>query len=382
MSSNRAFQLVLLSMAASGLAREAPADARRPADPAPARRSRMSAPVQSPQVHGDRRVTFRLRAPRAAEVTVAGQWPEGRAAMARDGDGVWSVTAGPITPGVWEYSFQVDGVQMIDPGNPAIKPMREPRTSILHLPGRPPLPHDFQDVPHGVVRHHSYLSKSLGRLRDLVVYTPPGYEKQMDARCPTLYLQHGRGDNQATWVVHGKAHWILDNLIAQGRARPMVVVMMDGHAATGRETGGVRDNTAAFERDLLEDVMPFIEANYRVRTEATGRAIAGLSMGGGQSLTIGLNHTDRFAWVAGFSSSAPPSEAVSAALNEPGATNERLKLLWIACGREDFLLQRNEQFIALLKDRNIRHEWHLTDGNHSWPVWRLYLADLAPRLFR
>ena len=145
---------------------------------------------------------------------------------------------------------------------------------------------------------------------------------------------------------------------------------------------GPQGNTGAFERDLLEDVMPFVEANYRVKTDAAEPGIAGLSMGGGQSLTIGLNHLDRFAWVAGFSSSAPSREAVAGALDDPAAANAKLKLLWIACGKDDFLLKRNEEFIALLKEKDIRHEWHLTDGNHSWPVWRIYLGDLAPKLFQ
>ncbi|MEN6428186.1 MAG: alpha/beta hydrolase-fold protein [Phycisphaerales bacterium] len=338
-------------------------------------------PTQSPEVAADGRVTFRLRAPKAAEVVVAGQWGGEPVAMTKGEGDVWSVTVDPIAPGVWEYSFRVDGLQMIDPGNPAIKPMREPRTSILHIPGHPPLLHDFQDVPHGVVHSHSYFSKSLGRLRELAVYTPPGYDRQADARFPTLYLQHGSGDNQATWVLHGKAHWILDNLIAQGKARPMVVVMMDGHAGD-RSAPGPQGNTGAFERDLLQDVMPFVEGNYRVKTDAANRCIAGLSMGGGQSLTIGLNHLDRFAWVAGFSASAPSREAVAAALDNPAGTNEKLKLLWIACGKDDFLLKRNEDFISLLKEKGIEHEWRLTEGNHSWPVWRIYLGELMPKLFQ
>jgi enterochelin esterase family protein len=338
--------------------------------------------VISPEIQPDRRVTFRLRAPKAAEVQVSGQWGN-RAPMTRDTNGVWSATAGPIEPGVYEYSFTVDGLNMIDPGNPAIKPMREPRTSILHLPGQPPLLHDFQDVPHGTVRQHTYRSKSLNRLRELVVYTPPGYDQHPDARFPTLYLQHGMGDNQATWVAHGKAHWILDNLIAQGRARPMLVVMMDGHAAVpGAGASGFASNTQAFENDLFEDVLPLIETNYRVKTDAASRAIVGLSMGGGQSLTIGLNHLDRFAWVGGFSSAVPTAEAIAPALDKPEQTRAQLKLLWIGCGKDDFLLQRNQQFIALLKDKGLPHEWRLTDGTHSWPVWRLYLAEFAPKLFQ
>lgn len=339
------------------------------------------ASTQSPEIGADGKVTFRLRAAKAAEVVVAGQWGGEPVAMTKGEGDVWSVTVGPIEAGVWEYSFRVDGVQMIDPGNPAIKPMREPRTSILHIPGQPPQMHDFQDVPHGVVHSHSYFSKSLNRLRELVVYTPPSYVRSADERFPTLYLQHGSGDNQATWVVHGKAHWILDNLIAQGKARPMVVVMMDGHAGD-RSATGPQANTGAFERDLLQDVMPFVEANYRVKPDAANRCIAGLSMGGGQSLTVGLNHLDRFGWVAGFSSSAPSQDAIAELLKDPTAANAKLKLLWIACGKDDFLLKRNEEFIALLKEKGIEHQWRLTEGNHSWPVWRIYLAELAPKLFQ
>jgi enterochelin esterase family protein len=344
---------------------------------------RRQAPVRSPEIQAGRIVTFRLQAPDADSVSVAGQWPNGRTPMVKDTAGVWSATVGPIDPGVWEYSFRVNGLTMIDPGNEAIKPMHEPRTSILHLPGQPPLLHDFQDVPHGSVRRHAYFSKSLGRLRELEVYTPPGYDRNPKMKYPTLYLQHGRGDNQDNWTVHGKAHWILDNLIAQGRAVPMVIVMMDGHAAEwGGGAGGARDNTGLFERDLLEDVMPFVEAEYRVKNSAADRAICGLSMGGGQSLTVGLNHLDRFAWVGGFSAGTPPRDAIAAALSDPESTNKRLKLLWIGCGEKDFLIQRNDEFIALLKENNIRHEWHLTQGDHSWPVWRIYLGELAPRLFR
>ncbi|MCA9172498.1 MAG: hypothetical protein KDB23_32760, partial [Planctomycetales bacterium] len=331
----------------------------------------------SPDVQDDGRVTFRIDAANAKTVELAGQWPEGRVALERDGEqGPWQVTVGPVPKGVWEYSLVVDGLSMIDPNNPAIKPMRSPRTSILHLPSSPPAAYDFREVPHGTVRLHTYHSKSLDRLRDLAVYTPPGYDEQTEVRYPTLYLQHGSGDNQATWTVHGKAHWIADNLLADSRAQPMVIVMMDGHAALPNEGRGA--NTERFEQDLMQDVMPFVESTYRVSKESTQRAIVGLSMGGGQSLTIGLNHTDVFAWVGGFSSSVPTADGIASAINNVDATNSNLKLLWIACGKDDFLLERNNQFIELLNEKNVKHTWVLTEGNHSWPIWRDYLTQFLP----
>jgi enterochelin esterase family protein len=379
MKTHATLPILLLLSAGTGFAAEAPGAT--PAFTNAAAAFRRPPPVRSPEVQGDRHVTFRLQADKADEVWVSGQWPNGRSAMTKGSNDVWIVTVGPIEPGVWEYSFQVDGLAMIDPLNPGIKPMREPRTSILHLPSEPPALHDFQNVPHGIVRQHSYFSKSLERRRELVVYTPPGYDQKAREKYPTLYLQHGSGDNQATWTTHGKAHWILDNLIAQGHAKPMIVVMMDGHAAVAGGSAAMTNNTPMFESDLLEDVLPFIEANYRVKPGSANRAIVGLSMGGGQSLTIGLNHLDRFGWVGGFSASVPRAETVASALENPEATNKKLKLLWIGCGKDDFLLKRNEEFLATLKSKNIRYEWHLTEGTHSWPIWRIYLGQFLPRLF-
>lgn len=325
-------------------------------------------------------MTFRLRAPDAKAVSVSGQFLRERAAMTKDETGLWSVTVGPVEPNVYEYSFTVDGVAMIDPGSREIKPMRNPRTSILEVPGTPPLIHDFQDVPHGKVTLHWYASKSLGRRRALQVYTPPGYDANPAARFPTLYLFHGSGDNEATWVAHGRAHWILDNLIAQKRAQPMIVVMLDGHA-TAPGAGGNANNTALFERDLLEDAMPLVVANYRTREDAASRGIVGLSMGGGQSLNIGLKHSDRFAWVGAMSSAL---NGVTELIGDGTRLSRDLKLLWIACGKDDTpqrVAQHEELHAALLKSK-VKHEYLITEGNHSWPVWRRYLADFAPLLFQ
>ena len=371
------FALVLLLAAAPTLS----VSAQTPAPPTPAR----AAPVISPEVKADRSVTFRLKAPNAKQVSVRGQWTKESLPLTRGDDGVWTGAAPAVAAGVWEYSFNVDGVAMIDPGNPAIKPMREPRTSILHLPATPPQPWDFQDVPHGTVHQHSYLSKALGRPREVWVYSPPGYETAGAAKYPLLVLQHGSGDNQQTWVAHGKAHWILDNLIAARQARPMIVVMIDGHPlspAAARDSASRGGAMAAFRRELFEDALPLVEARYRVEQNVALRGIVGLSMGGGQSLTVGLGNLDRFSWVGSFSG-VPPDEAVAkAVLADAGGTNAKLRLLWIGCGRDDFLLARNEAFVAQLKAGGVKHEWHLTEGGHSWPVWRGYLADFLPLLFQ
>ena len=332
----------------------------------------------SPEIATDRRVTFRLRAPNAKAVTVSGQFTRGATPLAKDDSGLWSATVGPVEPGVYEYSLNVDGIAMIDPGNRDIKPMRAPRTSILEIPGEPALIHDFQNVPHGRVSLHWYNSKSLGHRRAMQVYTPPGYDADATARFPTMYLFHGSGDNEATWVAHGHAHWILDNLIAQKRAKPMIVVMLDGHAVLPGPNTARNANTIAFERDLLEDAMPLVVASYRTRENAASRAIVGLSMGGGQSLTIGLKHPDQFAWVGGMSSAVANGASL---ITDPAALNRQLKLLWFACGKDDTLIKANQDFDAALITQNVRHEFVTTEGNHSWPVWRRYLADFAPKIF-
>jgi len=340
--------------------------------------------IVSPEIEAGQKVTFRLRAPKAAEVVLQGQWAKQPVPMTRDADGVWSIAVENTPAGIWEYSFTVDGLNVLDPGNPALKPQREPGKSILHIPSTPPAPWDWQDVPHGTVHVHDYQSKALGRQRELWVYTPPGYESEASKKFPVLVLQHGSGDNQQTWVQHGKANWILDNLIAQGKARPMVMVMLDGHplGATGFNDPAKRGAAMeAFQSELFDDALPLIKSLYRVETDAAHRAIAGLSMGGGQSLTVGLGNPDRFAWVGAFSAAPLSPESAQKFLADPAAANAKLRLLWIGVGKDDFLRQRNEDFVAALKEKGIHHEWVLSEGGHSWPVWRQYLSDFAPLLF-
>lgn len=334
----------------------------------------------------DGRVAFSLKAPNAKEVSLRGQWRKEPLPLAKAENGDWALTVDAVPAGVWEYSFGVDGLNVMDPSNPAFKPQRQPGKSILHVPSNPAAPWDWQEVPHGTIHTHGYASKALGRPRELMVYTPPGYEQALDKKFPLLVLQHGSGDNQRTWTEHGKAHWIFDNLLAQGKTVPFVVLMIDGHplGQFSRETPEARRASAmgAFQKELFEDAIPLVEALYRVEKDPAQRAIAGLSMGGGQSLSTGLANLDRFGWVGAFSSAPPAPGAIDKALADAAGTNRSLRLLWIACGKDDFLRQMNEKLIETLKEKSVQHEWALTDGDHSWPVWRRYLADFAPRLFK
>jgi len=335
-------------------------------------------------------ITFMLRTPsgprakEVKEVTLRAQWAKDPIGMKHGDDGAWSVTLDAVPAGVWEYSFSVDGLNVMDSQNPASKPQREPQKSVLHVASTPPAPWDWQDVPHGTVHQHGYASRALGRPRELRVYTPPGYELSGEKKFPLLVLQHGSGDNQRTWVEHGKAHWILDNLIAAGKALPMVVVMIDGHPLGATRFGDEAKRAQAmdaFRRELFEDALPLVESLYRVEKDAAHRAIAGLSMGGWHSLTVGLGNMDRFAWVGSFSGVPPQPEVAQAFLSDPATANAKLRLLWIAVGKDDFLRKRNEDFVESLKEKGISHTWELSEGAHAWPVWRDYLAKFAPLLF-
>lgn len=341
-----------------------------------------SSALVSPEVHRDRAVTFRLRAPNAKEVKVAGEWPGAATTLTNDGHGVWSATVGPLEPDIYGYSLTVDGLTMVDPGNPWVKPMRAARTSVVEIPGDPARLWEFQSVPHGTVHEHSYFSKSLGVKRRLRVYTPPGYETNTE-HFPVLYLFHGAGDNDATWTSLGRAHYIADNLLAQHKTSAMLLVMTDGHATganpTQVTTNMIARNVESFTSDLLQDVIPLIETTYRVKANRNNRAIIGLSMGGGQSLGIGLKHRDLFAWVGGMSSYLPNADKIIAEVFSESKSN--LKLLWIACGKDDRLIENARQLSATLKAKNIPHEFKETAGNHSWPVWRRYLGEFLPLLF-
>jgi len=346
---------------------------------APPRRD--SAALVSPEVNADGTATFRLRAPNAKEVKISGEWPGGAVSLTNN-EGLWSATLGPLEPDIYGYNFTIDGVAVVDPANPWVKPMRAARTSVVEIPGNPPRLWEWQEVPHGTVHQHTYFSKTLGRNRSLHVYTPPGYENKSE-KYPVLYLFHGSGDNDATWTAVGRADCIADNLLAQQKTRPMVIVMTDGHALTGNPTQPgtnlIMRNVEAFADDLLKEVMPLVESKYRLKNRRESRAIIGLSMGGGQSLRIGMQHRELFAWVGGMSASLSDADRfVPEAFHESGSN---LKLLWFACGRDDRLVENARKLSQALKAKEIPHTFQETAGNHSWPVWRRYLGDFMPLLF-
>lgn len=341
-------------------------------------------PVVSPEIQSDKSVTFRLKALAATNVKIWGEWDGQEHALTKDESGIWSVTLDSMAPDICGYSFNVDGVAMLDPRNTWTKPARSATTNGIEVPGVAPVPCNRQpNATRGEVHLHDYDSKSLGVMRRLRVYTPAGYDDNGKTRYPILYLLHGAGDNEATWTEFGRANVILDNLIAAKKVVPMIVVMTDGHAVSEYAPDSRAHNAKDFERDLLGDAMPFVETRYRAKAGRDDRAIAGLSMGGNQSLTLGLNHRDLFAYVVGMSSAIrEPQEPLVTFWAEPNSKKAPMRLLWLAIGTDDFLLKENRAFDALLTDAKVPHEYHETAGGHRWTVWRRYFADFAPRLFR
>lgn len=353
-------------------------------------------PVVSPEVSAERKITFRLRAPKAESVRLGGTDLPGVGggqgqgpALTRTTNDVWEITVGPVPPGAYRYNFNVDGLAVIDPRNPATSESNENTWSLVHVPGEEFM--DTLDVPHGAVAQVTYWSTTLRRFRRLHVYTPPGYEAGTE-RYPVLYLLHGAFDSDASWSTVGRAGFILDNLLAAGKAKPMLVVMPHGH------TGPFRFGTAfgeEFEREFVTDILPLIEKRYRVRTGRADRALAGLSMGGAQTLNIGIPHLDRFAYLGVFSSGVfglaggPGANAGGARFEERHAAvlddpklKEGLKLVWFATGRDDFLLRTSQATVEMLRKHGFTVAYEETDGGHTWANWRQYLRDFAPRLFQ
>ena len=346
--------------------------------------------LASPEVSPDGRVTFRLRAAGAKEVVLRLE-TLAPTAMQRDATGLWSFTTAPMPPDIYVYDYQVDGLRIPDPENPLLKYNLLHSESQVHVPGPASLPWEISDVPRGTVHRHYYRSAVVGDDRDFLVYTPPGYDPHATTPYPVLYLLHGYSDDATAWTAVGRAHVILDNLIARGQAQPMLIVMPLGYGDWGMIAagwGGISDlglrrrNYAKFREALIGEVMPRVEAAYRVSTERNGRAIAGLSMGGTESLFVGLNDVDRFAWIGAFSAGGLGSDFATQLPSPRPDDAARLRLLWIACGREDGLFASNQQLVEWLRSKGLKPTWVEQSGAHTFLVWRRCLAALAPLLFR
>lgn len=346
--------------------------------------------LQSPEVNPDNRVTFRFRSPNAKEVLFAREG-EKPVPMQKDDQGVWSVTTDPLEPDFYGYSFEADGVGLIDPSNPLMKPNLLHTQSMVHVPGPASLPWEVSDVPHGTIHQHFYRSGVVGDQRDFYVYTPPGYDPRAKQLYPVLCLLHGFSDDARAWTVVGRANVILDNLIAQGKAKPMIVVMPLGYGAPEMVSRGFqafrddalrRRNFEKFREALLKEVIPQVEKDYRLSRDRDSLAIAGLSMGGAESLLTGLNALDHFAWIGAFSSGGLTEEFDAQFPGLDSKATAQLRLLWIACGTEDHLIDINRKLREWLKSKGVRHTDVETPGAHTWMVWRRNLATFTPLLFQ
>jgi enterochelin esterase-like enzyme len=357
----------------------------------------------SPEVLSGGQVAFRIYAPKASDVTLRGDWMEapGPVALEKSPDGVWSLTAGPLAPDFYSYSFTVDGVRTLDPKNSMIKQGINSLDNMFFLPGSENAFQENRLVPHGEIRQVWYSSSTLDRQRRMHIYMPPGYENGK-SRYPVFYLLHGGGDEDSGWSTIGRAGFILDNLLAEKKAKPMIVVMPNGSlprpAGLPAAVPGVAPDPATaaalaaaqerFTSELLKDIVPFVEKNYRVLTGRENRALAGLSMGGGQTLRVVAGNPDRFAyvgvWSMGVNPQATPDfeKRYAEFLEDAGKVNKMVKLFSITVGDKDFTFAGAKNLAEMLTRHGIKNELHVSGGGHTWTNWRRYLNDYAQLLFR
>lgn len=336
----------------------------------------------SPEVLPDKRVTFRVAAPKATLVELDATPPLARTPMTQAADGLWSVTVGPIAPGLYHYWIRVDGVSMADAMNPLTKPAMYPTKSLLEVPGEKPEMTEFQDVPHGVVRMHTYYSKAIGKERRLRVYTPPGYRDD-GPPLPALYLYPGSTNHEGSWMGEGRAHFIMDNLLAAKRCVPMLVVMAEIHALDPRVPANGKSDLVLVDQEIATDIVPLIDANYRTLADRDHRALVGLSKGGVQSQHTGFVHHDLFASLGIFSGARSNVDSLLKDANLDAAKfDAQTRLLWLGVGDKDFARKGMEEFHASLEAHHIRHTWHLVDGIHEFTLWRPFLAEFASLLFQ
>ena len=371
--------------------------------------------VVSPEVNADRTVTLRLYAPQATEVRVTGELLNGAqpVPMKKGEDGIWTVTMAAVPPDVYTYMFNIDGVSTPDPRNPWVKLVSATGlASQVQVPGDSLQYYDSKPVPHGLLQIMTYESKAVGATRQAYVYTPPDYNTS-NTRYPVLYLLHGGGDLDPGWSMTGRAHVIMDNLIAEKRARPMVVVMplargggslglgpsgmSPGIAAKGNVApGGGRGRGGAppapgpapmgpFAQDFVTDLLPAVEKTFRVSTRPEDRAMAGLSAGGAATVNTAFSRPDLFRYIVIMSAGAPANleEAYPKFFGSNAAAAKQMKLIWVAVGDEDFALKGSTTLSETLKKNGIEHTFVLNKGyRHEWRLWRQHLWDFAPLLFR
>jgi enterochelin esterase family protein len=364
--------------------------------------------AQHPRVDGAGRVEIRIKAPEATKVRV-NFWSGPKLDLARQPDGSWTVTTPPLVPGLHYYTLVLDGAEVTDLGSHAFFGGGK-HASAVEVPEPGATYYKVQDVPHGQVREVWYHSKVTGTWRHALVYTPPGYDEETKARHPVLYLQHGGGEDETGWVRQGRANFILDNLIAAGSCRPMIVVMAYGYARragqpapdlTGKPFGSpevmkaMQDMTAAFEADVTEALIPFVDSTFRTIPDRDHRAMAGLSMGGMQTFHVTLNHLDLFSHIGGFSGAAgplvlggeklDPRTAYNGVFADPVAFAKKVRLLWLGVGTEEPERMREgiRRLHASLTEARIDHVYYESPGtDHEWQTWRRDLKDFAPRLFK
>ncbi len=344
----------------------------------------------SPEVQADRKVTFRLFAPKASEVLLMGspgilEVLKKPMPLVRDASGLWSLTVGPLAPGFYTYGYAIDGgLRMPDPSNPNLELRRWGATSLFVIPGMDQAPIDERKVPHGTIHVNFYDSPNLNERRMVYVYTPPGYETSKQ-KLPVLYLLHGNGQIEASWTWTGRTNVILDNLLAEGKTKPMIVVMPYGHVTreikTAANPSGASSpsDQAVIEKELMTAIKPMVESKYRVLAGREHRAIAGLSMGSAQSQMIALHHLDQFAYLGAFSAAGNRAEWEKV---DGAALNKKLKLIWLGCGTEDFAYAGMKTLHTLLETKKIQHVWNESGAGHSWPNWQVYLTKYAQLLFR
>jgi len=358
--------------------------------------SAMQAPmVVSPEVADDGSVTFRVLSEKANEVTINGSWMGfGKTLPLTKGEqGVWSVTIDPLPASMYHYNFFIDGVAAIDPTNSQALRDGTRYASLLMVPGEESEIFQLNDTPHGNISQVWYNSPSLKTDRRMYVYTPPGYDSGKDSY-PVLYLLHGAGGDEDAWTSLGRANLILDNLIASGKSKPMIVVMTNGNAwqtSTLRNTPGLpvptRETRAQyqgkFEQSLVEDVVPYIEKNYRVKADKDHRALAGLSMGGGHTITASISYPGTFGYIGVFSSGIFDANADMAEMEKKflALKASGVSKYWVACGKEDFVMESNKRLLNMLEKTNFEHEYFENEGGHTWANWRTYLSMFAPMLF-